>query len=49
MFETNVIGNGWDGVYNGVPQISDVYTWTVEAVGYDGHIYQKAGNSLLLR
>jgi gliding motility-associated-like protein len=49
MFETNVIGNGWNGVFNGKPQISDVYTWTVEAIGFDGHIYQKAGNSLLLR
>ena len=49
MFQTNVIGLGWDGNYNGKPQISDVYTWTVEAVGYDGKIYQQAGNSLLLR
>ncbi|HSZ34676.1 MAG TPA: T9SS type B sorting domain-containing protein, partial [Puia sp.] len=49
MFETNIIGNGWDGVFNGKPQISDVYTWTAEAIGYDGHIYQQAGNSVLLR
>jgi gliding motility-associated-like protein len=49
MFETNVIGNGWDGIYNGKPQIMDVYTWTVEGIGYDGRIYQQAGNSVLLR
>ncbi|HLY70444.1 MAG TPA: T9SS type B sorting domain-containing protein, partial [Puia sp.] len=49
MFETNAIGYGWDGNYKGKPQISDVYTWTAEAIGYDGHLYQKAGNSLLLR
>ena len=49
MFETNVLGFGWDGMYNGQPQVSDVYTWTVEAVGIDGKDYIRSGNSLLLR
>jgi len=49
VFETNVIGNGWDGQFNGQPQVSDVYTWTVEVVGSDGKYVQRAGNSVLLR
>nr|MBA4140323.1 gliding motility-associated C-terminal domain-containing protein [Segetibacter sp.] len=49
VFETNKLGDGWDGVFNGKPQISDVYTWTVEAVGLDDKYYKRAGNSVLLR
>jgi gliding motility-associated-like protein len=49
MFETNVLGNGWDGLYNGHPQVMDVYTWTVDAIGDDGSVIRKSGNSILLR
>ena len=49
MFETNVIGNGWDGKFNGKPQLMDVYTWTAEAVGLDGQVFRRAGNAVLLR
>jgi gliding motility-associated-like protein len=49
MFETNEIGKGWDGMFNGKPQVQDVYTWTVEAVGLDEKYYKRSGNSILLR
>jgi gliding motility-associated-like protein len=49
MFETNILNNGWDGIYNGQPQVMDVYTWTVEAVGLDGRYVKRAGTSVLLR
>jgi len=49
MFETNIIGQGWDGVFNGKPQVMDVYTWTLEATGCNGHYYKRAGNSVLMR
>jgi gliding motility-associated-like protein len=49
MFETNILGNGWDGVFNGKAQAQDVYTWTVEAIGLDGVYYKQSGNSILLR
>jgi hypothetical protein len=49
MFETNKLGDGWNGIFNGKPQISDVYTWTVEAIGVDGKHYKRSGNSVLLR
>jgi gliding motility-associated-like protein len=49
MFETNILGEGWDGVFNGKPQAQDVYTWTVEAIGLDGVHYKQSGNSILLR
>src|ERR1041385_6293139 len=47
MFETNIIGKGWDGIFNGKQQVMDVYTWTLEAIGCDGHYYKRAGNSVL--
>lgn len=49
VFETNVQGDGWDGIFNGVPQASDVFTWTVEGLGTDGRTYKKQGSSILLR
>ena len=49
MFETNIIGQGWDGIFHGKQQVMDVYTWTLEAVGCDGHYYKRAGNSVLMR
>jgi gliding motility-associated-like protein len=49
MFETTELGKGWDGIFNGKPQVMDVYTWTVEAIGEDGRHFKRAGNSVLLR
>jgi gliding motility-associated-like protein len=49
MFETNEIGKGWDGIFNGREQVQDVYTWTLEAIGEDGKHFKKSGNSILLR
>jgi gliding motility-associated-like protein len=49
VFETNILGYGWDGIFRGSPQVSDVYTWTVEAVGVDGKHYKRTGTSVLLR
>ncbi|HEX6171746.1 MAG TPA: T9SS type B sorting domain-containing protein, partial [Chitinophagaceae bacterium] len=49
VFETNVIGQGWDGIFQGKPAVMDVYTWTVEAIGVDGKYIKKAGNSVLIR
>jgi hypothetical protein len=40
---------GWNGIWKGVPQNMDVYTWTVEAWGVDGRYFKKAGNAMLLR
>jgi gliding motility-associated-like protein len=49
VFETRTIGQGWDGIFNGSPQVMDVYTWTLEADGEDGVHYKLAGNSILMR
>ncbi len=49
VFETSSIGVGWDGVFNGKPQVTDTYTWTVEAIGMDDRHFKLSGNSILIR
>jgi gliding motility-associated-like protein len=49
VFETNILYHGWDGIFKGLPQVIDVYTWTLEAIGEDGKFYKREGNSVLLR
>jgi gliding motility-associated-like protein len=49
VFETNIIGRGWDGIFQGKPQPMDVYTWTLEAVSSEGHSFKLAGKAVLMR
>jgi len=49
VFETNIIRKGWDGIFKGLPQAADVYTWTLEAVSADGYIYKLNGHAVLMR
>jgi gliding motility-associated-like protein len=49
VFETNAIGVGWDGTLRGVKQMTDIYTWTAEAVGANGATIKRSGNSVLIR
>jgi gliding motility-associated-like protein len=49
VFETNVTGQGWNGIYNGKPQMMDVYRWTIETEAVNGTIYKSTGTSVLLR
>ncbi|HEX7903655.1 MAG TPA: gliding motility-associated C-terminal domain-containing protein [Chitinophagaceae bacterium] len=49
VFETNVMGLGWDGIFKGMPQPMDTYTWTVLSVCESGRIIKRDGNAVLLR
>ncbi|MES1218044.1 MAG: T9SS type B sorting domain-containing protein, partial [Bacteroidota bacterium] len=49
VFETNVIGKGWDGRYRGIPQPVDTYTWIVEATAATGEKILRTGTAVLLR
>ncbi|MGZ8523471.1 MAG: T9SS type B sorting domain-containing protein, partial [Chitinophagaceae bacterium] len=49
VFQTNILCRGWDGIFNGQPQVMDTYTWTLEATGEDGTYYKRAGNSVLVK
>ena len=49
VFETKMPNQGWDGLFKGVKQGPDVFTWTLEATGTDGRIHSKRGTFVLLR
>jgi gliding motility-associated-like protein len=49
VFETNILGQGWDGLFHGKPQSTDVYTWALEAISSDGYNYKLSGRAVLLR
>ncbi len=49
VFETNDIGKGWDGTYNGTPQPMGVFVYQVQAVTSSGRVFEKHGNVTLIR
>jgi len=49
VFETTDINKGWDGDFNGVPQPFGVYVYEVEAVTSTGKIFEKHGNTTLIK
>jgi gliding motility-associated-like protein len=49
LFETNKIGDGWDGRYKGVLQPSDSYTWFLLAILPNGEPVKQSGKTLLIR
>ncbi|HUQ66852.1 MAG TPA: kelch repeat-containing protein [Flavitalea sp.] len=49
VFQTNVVGDGWDGRYHGVDQGSDTYSWVLSAEMRDGKLIKMTGKTLLIR
>jgi len=49
VFETNIIGKGWDGKINGLSQPAEPYTWILECLDANGNAIKKSGRSLLIR
>jgi gliding motility-associated-like protein len=49
MFQTSNSNQGWDGIYNNIPQPLDTYTWIVEGIDVNGIAIFKKGQTVLLR
>ncbi|HVG39977.1 MAG TPA: gliding motility-associated C-terminal domain-containing protein, partial [Chitinophagaceae bacterium] len=49
VFQTNIIGSGWDGTIKGLKQPEETYTWILECIDKDGKVIKQSGRSLLLR
>jgi gliding motility-associated-like protein len=49
VFQTNIIGDGWDGKYKGVDQQPDTYTWILTGETADGQVIKLSGKTLLIR
>ncbi len=49
IFETTDPAFGWDGTYNGTPEINGVYVYSVVATSVDGQEHDRAGKVTLIR
>jgi gliding motility-associated-like protein len=49
LFQTNIVGEGWDGRFKGVVQQSDTYTWILSAKTPDGKPVKMSGKTVLIR
>ena len=49
LFQTNTIGDGWDGRYRGVLQPPETYTWVLSVEMRDGKSVKTEGKTLLIR
>ena len=49
VFETKDIDKGWDGTYNGTPQMFGIYIYDIQAVSITGKLVNLHGNITLLR
>lgn len=49
VYQTSVIGEGWDGLYKGSPQQSDTYTWILLGRGKNDEPLKMSGKTVLVR
>lgn len=49
LYQTSVIGDGWDGTYRGLAQQSDTYTWILLGKTPDGKLIKLSGKTVLIR
>ncbi len=48
VFETNIIGKGWDGIYKGGKQNTGNYVWMLKGTNRFGEIKVLKGNVVLI-
>lgn len=49
VFQTSIIGDGWDGKHKGMMQQSDTYTWIFSGKMTDGQSIKLSGKTVLIR
>ena len=49
LFDSKTERPGWNGMFNGMAQPTQVVVWIAEGLGVDGRIYTKKGTSTLVR
>ena len=49
VFQTAIIGDGWDGKYKGTVQQPDTYTWILAGQMQDGQLIKLSGKTVLIR
>jgi len=49
VFSTDRSGQGWNGVFRGIPQGNDTFTWQVRGRDYLGNTIYRKGTSTLIK
>ncbi len=49
LYQTNVLGDFWNGIYKRMPQETGVYVYVIDAISKGGKAIHKSGNFTLLR
>jgi gliding motility-associated-like protein len=49
LFQTSIVGDGWDGTYKGIVQQSGTYTWIFSGKTPDGKPIKLSGKTVLIR
>jgi gliding motility-associated-like protein len=49
VFQTSVIGEGWDGTIKGIPQATETYSWMLECIDNNGKLIKQSGTTILVR
>ncbi len=49
MYQTQNVGEGWDGNYKNIPQPTETYTWVFLGKSQDGTIIKASGKTVLIR
>lgn len=49
VFDTKIIGDGWDGLYKGGKADMGTYFWMLSAEDKDGNVMQRKGDVILIR
>jgi hypothetical protein len=49
VYSTSSIGNGWDGMLDGIPQSVGGYVWMVKGTDFNGNLITKKGTMVLIR
>lgn len=49
VYSTSIIGQGWDGIFNGRGQDAATYVWKAEGVTFKGQVLRKKGYAVLIR
>ncbi|RYZ50494.1 MAG: T9SS type B sorting domain-containing protein [Sphingobacteriales bacterium] len=49
VFQTTTMGEGWDGVFKGVRQPMETYSWTLECIDANGQVVKQSGKTVLIR
>ena len=49
VFQTSIIGEGWNGEIKGIPQPTETYSWTLECVDNNRKLIKQSGTTILVR